>query len=193
MGLDQYLEKKNYIGNEHRKPAQQIKVLMPKSQDKASFPVKGIKTKRIQYIIESVAYWRKANQIHKWFVDNIQEGNDDCKSYYVGGDQLQELLKLCKQIKAECKLINGKINNGYSFKKGKDGEMKKVNNTQKGKLLSREHAKLAHELLPTQSGFFYGSTDYDQYYINDIEYTIKQLTAIIKEDPNGDYYYQSSW
>ena len=24
------------------------------------------------------AYWRKANQIHAWFVDNVQQGNDDC-------------------------------------------------------------------------------------------------------------------
>ncbi len=30
------------------------------------------------YIQEEVAYWRKANAIHKWFVENVQDGQDDC-------------------------------------------------------------------------------------------------------------------
>jgi hypothetical protein len=42
------------------------------------------------------AYWRKANQIHAWFVKNIQNGIDDCDSYYVSQDKLIELLALCK-------------------------------------------------------------------------------------------------
>lgn len=28
---------------------------------------------------EEVAYWRKANAIHKWFVDHVQNGEDDCE------------------------------------------------------------------------------------------------------------------
>ena len=32
---------------------------------------------------ESFGYWRKANQIHKWFVDNVQGGIDDCRPYPV--------------------------------------------------------------------------------------------------------------
>ena len=28
-----------------------------------------------------IGYWRKSNQIHKWFVDNIQEGVDNCATY----------------------------------------------------------------------------------------------------------------
>jgi hypothetical protein len=42
-------------------------------------------------------YWRKANQIHKWFVDNVQDGNDNCGEYYVSHSQLQELLTTCRQ------------------------------------------------------------------------------------------------
>jgi hypothetical protein len=45
-----------------------------------------------------VGYWRKENQIHKWFVDNVQEGEDDCKQYYVSPDQLTELHNLCKEV-----------------------------------------------------------------------------------------------
>ena len=39
-----------------------------------------------------VGYWRKANQIHKWFVDNVQGGEDDCSPYPVTRDQLEKLL-----------------------------------------------------------------------------------------------------
>lgn len=45
----------------------------------------------------NAAYWRKANQIHKWFVDNVQDGNDNCGEYYVSHTQLKELLTTCRQ------------------------------------------------------------------------------------------------
>jgi len=45
-----------------------------------------------------LAYWRKANAIHKWFVDNVQGGLDDCKESQVSRGQLKELVKLCKQV-----------------------------------------------------------------------------------------------
>ena len=45
-----------------------------------------------------VAYWRKANQIHKWFVDHVQDGNDNCEEYRVTRDQLQLLLDNCKLV-----------------------------------------------------------------------------------------------
>ena len=44
------------------------------------------------------AYWRKANQIHNWFVENIQEGKDDCGTYQVSGRKLKELVNLCKEV-----------------------------------------------------------------------------------------------
>ena len=43
-----------------------------------------------------VMYWRKANAIHKWFVDNVQGGEDDCREYPVSNDQLIELRDTCK-------------------------------------------------------------------------------------------------
>ena len=39
-----------------------------------------------------VMYWRKANQIHKWFVDNTQDGEDECEPTPVSKEQLQQLL-----------------------------------------------------------------------------------------------------
>ena len=44
----------------------------------------------------NVAYWRKDNQIHNWFVDNVQNGEDNCSEYYVSHDKLQELLATCR-------------------------------------------------------------------------------------------------
>lgn len=35
--------------------------------------------------------------------------------------------------------------------------------------------RLAHELLPTQSGFFFGSTDYDNWYFHDVKNCLKQM------------------
>lgn len=43
------------------------------------------------------AYWRKANQIHKWFVDNVQNGEDDCDTYYVSHEKLGELRETCRR------------------------------------------------------------------------------------------------
>lgn len=53
------------------------------------------------YIEEEVAYWRKANQIHGWFVRNIQNDVDDCKPYEVPIEALKELLEVCKQVIAD--------------------------------------------------------------------------------------------
>ena len=36
--------------------------------------------------------WRKANAIHKFFVDEVQDGNDNCERHYVSRETLQELL-----------------------------------------------------------------------------------------------------
>ena len=43
------------------------------------------------------AYWRKCNQIHNWFVQNVQGGEDNCRSYYVRTEQIKELLSTCKE------------------------------------------------------------------------------------------------
>ena len=179
-----YLEKRTYIGNKYRKSGQLVKVVIPKNQKNASFPTEKIDNKRITNITEGVGQWRKANAIHQWFVDNVQDGNDDCKEYYVDIEKLKELLNICNKVLKASKLIKGKIKNGSTgTKKG----WKDI--IESGLVI--EDPKVAMELLPTTSGFFFGGTDYDQYYIEDIKETIKILTKALKED--GDYYYNSSW
>ena len=50
------------------------------------------------YVQLPVAYWRKANQIHDWFVQNVQGGEDDCGDHYVNHEKLQELLDLVEKV-----------------------------------------------------------------------------------------------
>lgn len=183
MGLDMYLEKKTYVQNwEHMIPEEKHKVIVLKNNT----PIDGIIPEKIKYIAEEVAYWRKANQIHNWFVQNIQDGNDDCGEYYVSKDKLKELVELCKKVVNNSTLIDGDIITGQSLK---DGEWQ--NNIKLGKII--EDSSLAKELLPTSSGFFFGGTQYDEYYLSDLQDTITMLEPYIKEDIIGDFYYSSSW
>ena len=103
----------------------------------------------------NVAYWRKSNQIHNWFVINVQRGEDDCGEYYVSNNKIKELVNTCTLA------ITNKDPN----------------------------------LLPPREGFFFGSTDVDEWYWKDIMDTINQLQPII-DRPDFDslsFYYQSSW
>lgn len=151
-----YLNKKTYVQQwDHQSPEDKFHVTVKKG----STIYKGIKPTRVTYIVEQVGYWRKSNHIHQWFVDNCQNGEDDCRESYVPHDKLKELLNTCKEV------------------------------------LTAHNAEKSAFLLPTQSGFFFGSTDYDQYYYEDTAETVRMLTDILTEDPGGDgeYYYQSSW
>ena len=101
------------------------------------------------------AYWRKSNQIHAWFVDNVQGGEDDCGDYYVSHDKLRELRETCRQA-----------------------------------LFAKDPS-----LLQPRGGFFFGNTDIDEWYWNDIKNTIKQLDRLFKL-PDFDqlsFSYHSSW
>jgi len=52
--------------------------------------------------------------------------------------------------------------------------------------------ELAEQLLPTGSGFFFGSTEYDEYYFGDLNDTIGIITRCL--DSKFDYFeYQASW
>ena len=58
-----------------------------------------------------------------------------------------------------------------------------------------EFESIAMRLLPTQSGFFFGGTDYDNWYIADIEDTINIIEKVLAETDfdNEIITYQSSW
>lgn len=118
-------------------------------------------------IIEQVGYWRKSNQIHNWFVENVQNGVDDCGVYEVNEYQLMELLDLCKRVQDKAVMVHGQIKN------------------------SEEIA----ELLPSCDGFFFGGTNYDEYYMNDIKETIEILEKVLEETDfeKEAVFYHASW
>jgi hypothetical protein len=62
-----------------------------------------------------MGYWRKANQIHNWFVQNVQDGEDNCGSYYVTRDQLEELKELCINVLANKELAEDLLPTGAGF------------------------------------------------------------------------------
>lgn len=62
-----------------------------------------------------MGYWRKANQIHNWFVENVQDGEDNCGSYYVTRDQLEELKELCINVLANKELAEDLLPTGAGF------------------------------------------------------------------------------
>lgn len=140
-------------------------------------------------ITEEVGYWRKANQIHNWFVENIQNGVDDCDYHReVTEEDLRELLDVCQRVLNSCEMVDGQINNGIQYENGK-----MVPIVQDGKFV--KDPSIAEELLPSASGFFFGSTDYDEYYVEDLRNTIDIITKIL-ETTDFDtqmIYYISSW
>jgi hypothetical protein len=181
MGLDMNLFKKTYIGNKYKKEDEKVKLIGDRAKD--------IDIDKISYITEDIGYWRKANAIHKWFVDNVQDGNDDCGEHYVSKEQLKELLGLVNRVLDGSKLIKGKIQNGYHcLANGKEEPI-----MEDGEFI--EDPTLAKELLPTEEGFFFGMTNYDQWYIDSLKETKTILEDVLKsgEKDLAEYYYSSSW
>jgi hypothetical protein len=186
MGLDMYLHKKHHIGNKWRKPEKMVTVNVPTNQEGVMFKTAYIDNAKISEIIEEVGYWRKANQIHAWFVANVEADNGG--ESYVSVEQLKELLATVKTVLKSIKLVKGKIKNG---KRSTENGWEDI--WEDGKFI--ENSAVCQRLLPTSSGFFFGSEEYDQWYVNDLKDTKKILEDCLKGAKVGDgsFYYSSSW
>ncbi len=182
MGLDMYLEgsfsTRAYVSPtdadyEAMREGEEVKV--EKSRElKNAIDAIGFEAAPIDHAFNHFTYvfpiitWRKANAIHKFFVDEVQKGNDNCERHYVPKETLQELLDRITTI--------------LDIKTPVAREMK------------------AEELLPTQSGFFFGTEEYDDWYYKDLEDTKKTLEKVFEYEENAEagkcfdsFYYQSSW
>jgi len=154
MGLDMYLEGRKFV-SAHSDGAtyQELTTMMGLSRDE--LPHSNFGTLSLE-----VMYWRKVNAVHNWFVGNVQDGVDNCGTYYVSRDKLNELLEVCKRV-----------------------------------VDKKDDTDVAHELLPATTGFFFGGTDYDEYYYEGLLDTIEAIERILKNPSfdGMDFYYQSSW
>ena len=54
------------------------------------------------------------------------------------------------------------------------------------KILKHKSKKLAEHYLPTTSGFFFGSTEYDEYYFDDVKEVREWCKAVLKECDKQD-------
>lgn len=185
MGLDMYLTKRVYVKNwDHMMPKDRHQITVKRGGNPV--PKDVINTDNVSEIVEEIGYWRKANAVHAWFVRNVQDGEDDCKEYYVSREKASELLLICQTIIKSCKLVKGMVSSGQRMKD--DGTWEEV--LVDGRVLSEP--SIAHELLPTQEGFFFGSTGYDEWYLEDIKQTVEIMKKALAST-EGSIYYQSSW
>ncbi|WP_136661817.1 hypothetical protein [Nitratireductor sp. XY-223] len=115
----------------------------------------------------------------------MQNGQDDGREYPVGRTQLEKLLRTVNAVLNASRLVNGRVKNGEVLQ----GD-KWVPQYEKGKVIA--DPTLAKELLPTAEGFFFGSTDYDKWYVEDLKLTKSILEEALAK-PELDYYYSSWW
>lgn len=187
MGLDMFAYRKAYVKPwDHQSADERYSVQIARGGK----PVPGIQSDRISRIEEEVMYWRKANHIHAWFVDNVQDGIDNCADYYVGSEQLRKLLAICEKVIAASKLVDGQICESYTH----NSKGERVNHMVAGKVI--EDATVANELLPTREGFFFGGNEYNEYYLEDVIDTRDWIVRMLADEAAGvpgDIFYSSSW
>jgi hypothetical protein len=164
MGLDQYLYARKYIsannysrdeeGNFSATPNPEFSNIMEQSDlplDINKYTFSGSANVAIQ-----VGYWRKANAIHGWFVNELANGVDECQEIYVPREKLSELRDLCKSALKE--------------------------------------PAMAGEILPPTAGFFFGSNEVDEWYMDDLKTTIEMIDFILANTSEDyDFFYQASW
>lgn len=156
MGLDMYLRARTYFSDGEwrgEKNNQQFEEIIKTAEVEEYLDTDNCF--RSAYVEVSVGYWRKSNQIHHWFVENIQGGVDECQEALVGREKLVELKENCEQV--------------------------------------LESPVLAEQILPVSEGFFFGSTEYDEYYFEDIKDTVKIIDRVLQMPEEWDFVYQSSW
>jgi hypothetical protein len=106
MGLDMYLNAHQYVspyGNEE---------LYAKLN-----AIKEMPTLRAKGISYEAIYWRKANAIHQWFINNVQKGVDDCGEYTVTRQALDCLMQVCGKVNTDhkCAKLYLPVADGFFF------------------------------------------------------------------------------
>ena len=161
MGLDMYLYRREYVSGHSFNAASEL------STFHALVYAVGIQpTEHAPHIhIEvCVAYWRMANAIHGYIIQNHAGGVDECQNIYLTLQDLKTLRDKCESV-----LL--------------------------APATAVEYAAKENGLMPT-AGFFFGSYDIDEWYMEDMKNTVNQLDSIIESTPEDswtDFIYRASW
>lgn len=161
MGLDCYLSAKKYVSKydyaepQNRIITQEYMDLLP--MDTPDIDCYG------QFagisVTYPVGYWRKANSIHNFFVQNVGQGVDECQEMWVNRDVLVDLRSRCSDVL-------------------------KADNTE----------EMAKEVgLETVSGFFFGDTEYGDWYKEDLKLTVEICDKVLALPEEYTIHYQASW
>ena len=90
MGLDMYLKADRHLSK------------YDEEDTDIATTIGALTVKNTEYRVTSVSVmvmqWRKANAIHNWFVKNVQSNVDDCGTYNVGIDDLEQFYKICCRV-----------------------------------------------------------------------------------------------
>jgi hypothetical protein len=100
--------------------------------------------------------------------------------------------------------VGRKENHIHAYFEGEVGEMEncgylRVEREHIERLVDRLKQVVAdHEMagaaLPTQAGFFFGGTEYGEYYFNDVEAELEEFKVVLENwDPYGIYVYWAWW
>lgn len=221
MGLDMYLTRSKKVKGLSFNDICNLRnyISWKKREDNYSFfecfgiEETDVKKERIDDVkdvyFEDVGYWRKANQIHNWFVHNVQGGEDNCKFYEVSQSKLIELRDTCQKILDIAVIDDGYVldsewfgNDIEKIKKRAKENVRDAKVVQKGENIEVyvpgkviRNADMIAELLPTSVGFFFGNYEYNQYYLEDIKETIDIINNVLDDTDFEEYTiaYRSSW
>jgi len=105
MGLDQYLYARKHITGYNFYGEEAVAEFV-KIRDAAGMSAVGATEGALAVgltgsVTMCVAYWRKANSIHGWFVRSFANGDDNCREMYVPREGLESLLHVCEGLLAD--------------------------------------------------------------------------------------------
>lgn len=125
--------------------------------------------------IKNVGYFRKVNCLLPFF------GYEDNLSVHpIEKCQIEELVSIAKELLKEHHAINSSI---LSYKEilgvYKDDKKKTKEIQEKIDALWANFAEIAQEKLPTTSGFFFGYTEYKEWYVNDLTEIVNVFEEIL--------------
>ncbi len=192
MGLEMYLYAERYAGgwdharkSESERDRNEVRLFDRLVESTGITPTPESPSFTVQ---ATIGYWRKANAIHRWFVETVQDGKDECQKSYVERDQLAALRDLCNQVLSTVETVEGDIHTCTTYSAA--GVEKEY---ERGPVVAQQG--IAEKMLPSGSGFFFGSTDYNEYYLEDLRNTVEMIDGVLGNPAleGCDFYYHASW